>query len=89
MENTIIKQYLKDIKQITLCLNKRFIISIRPSNSYDECKIVEFSPSGKRVKIEYLNGYAPWKNTEDIYLVEELFPKRSTKNCNISDSEPE
>jgi hypothetical protein len=72
MENTIIEHYLKDIKELRLCLNKRFLLCVRPSTMFDECKIIEFSPSGKHTKLEYTNGHQTWKNTEDIYLVEEL-----------------
>jgi hypothetical protein len=79
MGNTIIEHYLKDIKEPTLCLNKRFIICIRPSSMFEECKIIEFSPSGKHVKLEYPNNYTPWKNIEDIYLVEELYANRKVK----------
>lgn len=87
MGNTIVEHYLKDIRDPTLCLNKRFIICIRPSSMFEECKIIEFSPSGRHVKLEYPNNYAPWKNIEDIYLVEEL-AKQSSRKVNHGELAP-
>jgi hypothetical protein len=46
----------------------------------DECIIVEWAPSGERVKLQYVNAITPsWKETERMRVVEVLLPTKEPK----------
>ena len=53
-------------------LNKR-ILYRRYWGDLNEAKVVEFSPSGDYVKLEFVDSGAKiWYHTEDLYVIETL-----------------
>ena len=60
-------------KQAEKILGKRVLIEEERYNSLlREVKVLEFTPSFKYVKFEYLSGAIFWKGVEDFTVVEIL-----------------
>jgi len=43
-----------------------------PPNNYYEVKVLNVSPSGKRVKLKFENGLIRWDAANELHLIERL-----------------
>ena len=53
-------------------IGKRALVRRKPYFEVIEVKILEISPSGEYIKLEYLTGHKSWESIHSLELIEPL-----------------
>lgn len=56
-------------------IGERLLIQEVHGVQLEEVDVIEFSPSGERVKLRWAHNYYAWRHTDDYEIVEKLPPR--------------